>query len=101
MNIASSPSKGASPPAPEPYVTGQIQNWIENLRTVVEDSCRLSAEFENKTIPVVRPENQVTDNAKDPPLEALVPIADQIRDITRTIEFNNNRLRSLLGRIEL
>jgi len=78
----------------------QLAEQIRNLQAVTEEAHSLTAALENKTSAVTRQEIEAPTN-KTAPQEHLVPIAEAIRDVVQAIDANNNRLRSLLGRIEL
>jgi len=80
---------------------GQVKNWIANLREVAEQNDRLAHEIEERLNGVVTPEPPLSPATKDAPNEPLVETADNIRQITQSLDRTNNRLRSLLGRIEL
>jgi len=81
---------------------GQIGEWIGNLVAVADEASRLGSELESRLTPIARPEvDRVNNPEKEPPQPTLVQHADTLRNLTRIIEINNNRLRSLLGRIEL
>ncbi len=79
----------------------QVQQWTSNLSETADQTSRLITELESRIHMVTRPEGPTANVTKDAPLESLVETAGSLREITQNLETSNNRLRSLLGRIEL
>lgn len=81
---------------------GQVDICLNNARQVVEENEMHFNALESRIIGITNPiEIPLNANSKESPQEMLVPIADIIRNLTQRLEATNNRLRSLLGRIEL
>lgn len=80
----------------------QVEDQFNGLDGAV---CRLQAlldGIEERTVSIARqPEPCNVGASGGPPEEVLVPVADTIRCMARRIHSVNNRLESLLSRIEL
>lgn len=82
--------------------TTEISQWLGNLESVAKDQSATIEALEKRLSYVIRPGLPVPlDTNKQAPEQMLVPLADQLRNLVRSVDRNTNTIRDLLGRCEL